>query len=63
VSDKEGWELVYDAPYTDGDRVERMPVPNGWIYRSTLWAGSDEAEDCFARTQTQSMAFVPEVTR
>jgi hypothetical protein len=27
------WETVYDEPY---DKMDRLPVPGGWIYRNKV---------------------------
>ena len=48
------WETIQED---SEEKVERMQVPGGYIYRSTMW-DFDENNRYILGTTTQSMAYV-----
>lgn len=51
---QQGWERLYEA---EGEYVERMRIPGGWLYRSESWPRDDAT--LFDLTPGVAMVFVP----
>ena len=49
---KTEWTIITDEKY---ERTERLEVPNGWLYRSSVYAWNDDD----LASKTVAMVFVP----